>query len=586
LIVSTPYKTYSDIPSNAPNSTVNEVDFNILEAEFATTDFIHRAYFTYANDLGLNKTQGIVATPKFIADFMVKECIRKQRKPLNEIHWLDPCSGSGIFLESILNEYGSIKKSLSVSDLPHLTVQEISNYGIQCAYKVIAKTLQNFGLKIDDYFQSKKLILDCTDSLLKNPERRSIFDIDKKAYDVVIGNPPYVRASRISRDYRKLLSSLFPETYSGNGDLYYYFISSAINSLRDDGILCFISQANFFRASSATSLRQYLAKTAIVETVLDLDELKVFSNADLHSAIFVLKKKCDKSKSIPIKHVHIRSIDQLKNIQNTEIEYDTISVDNITDTGWQFNLIENEIKDISKVANCNPLSKSGFHIVSGVRPGVKEAFVYEFEEIANLDAELISNWFVPYIKASDIDKWSTKRTDKYLLFIPHESQLPPKEILNLLANYKARLEKRPEVKNQDGWYRLRQCSYYNVFKRPRIIFPDICRRLRFSYQTDASFILDGAFAIETDNLALLGILNSDLAYTYFVKHCSSLGNALNKGRIRLKKGQVERFPLPTKLFSNIEWQRKIIEVVNHILNEGESPALMAELNQKVEELYS
>ena len=161
----------------------------------------------------------------------------------------------------------------------------------------------------------------------------------------------------------------------------------------------------------------------------------------------------------------------------------------------------------------------------------------------------------------------------------------PKEIEQLLTPYKEELLKRYESKTGSNWFTLRACSYYEVFNRPRIVFPDISGKSKFSLDTSKNIALDGTFVIATGNKALLGVLNSRLAWDYFINNCSSIGNAKNKGRLRLKKNHVNKFPIPKALLEGDDMTTELSALVERIISEGETPKLDEELNRLVDEIY-
>jgi adenine-specific DNA-methyltransferase len=72
-----------------------------------------------------------------------------------------------------------------------------------------------------------------------------MFGVDE-GFDVVIGNPPYVRQEEI-RSLKPLLQPRY-STYTGTADLYVYFYERALQLLRPNGVLSFISSNKYFRA--------------------------------------------------------------------------------------------------------------------------------------------------------------------------------------------------------------------------------------------------------------------------------------------------------------------------------------------------
>lgn len=162
---------------------------------------------------------------------------------------------------------------------------------------------------------------------------------------------------------------------------------------------------------------------------------------------------------------------------------------------------------------------------------------------------------------------------------------PPEEILEHLRPYIDRLSARPEVKSPDEWYKLRSCAYYTKMLARKIIFPDLSAMPRFSLCDPDVLVLDGAYFIDSQDLMLLGILNSEVARDFYIKRCSSVGNLESKGRFRFKKAFIKNFPLPNAFLHDGFLRIAIEEVVANILKFGESAENNTKLNELVSELY-
>lgn len=122
-------------------------------------------------------------------------------------------------------------------------------------------------------------------------------------------------------------------------------------------------------------------------------------------------------------------------------------------------------------------------------------------------------------------------------------------------------------------------------ERQKIAFPDLSAHQRFSLVEQGVYVPDGAYFIDTDNLVLLGILNSSLAKQYFIHRCSSVGNLKSKGRFRFKKEFVKDFPLPRHCLSDGNIQGKIFNLVSLIVKNGETEDMNKELNELVNRVY-
>ena len=72
-------------------------------------------------------------------------------------------------------------------------------------------------------------------------------------FDVVVGNPPYVGASKIDRDTLELVKQ-WEVSSTGKADMYIPFFQIGIESLVDGGVLGYITVNNFYRSINGITL--------------------------------------------------------------------------------------------------------------------------------------------------------------------------------------------------------------------------------------------------------------------------------------------------------------------------------------------
>ena len=82
------------------------------------------------------------------------------------------------------------------------------------------------------------------------------FENQEKGFDVIVGNPPYVRQEEI-KGLKESLKKKY-EIFVSTADLYTYFYEHGVNLLRDNGILGYISSNKFMRAKYGSQLRNFL----------------------------------------------------------------------------------------------------------------------------------------------------------------------------------------------------------------------------------------------------------------------------------------------------------------------------------------
>lgn len=116
---------------------------------------------------------------------------------------------------------------------------------------------------------------------------------EKGGFDVVIGNPPYVLCQPSNTDEITLNYYKSFEVASYKIDLFHLFYEKAINILKTDGKLGFITPNTFLTNKYIQSLRNFILRNTFVETIVNYNEI-VFIDAGVDVVTIVLKK-CKKS---------------------------------------------------------------------------------------------------------------------------------------------------------------------------------------------------------------------------------------------------------------------------------------------------
>ncbi len=114
----------------------------------------------------------------------------------------------------------------------------------------------------------------------------------EEEYEVVIGNPPYVRWKYLDERLKQFLETHEPwkSIFNHLSDLSFAFIYSGVRALKNGGELIYISPLFWQNAHHGRWLRQYLLDNGYLDLMIDLGEMRLFSNANLHFIIFRYKK--------------------------------------------------------------------------------------------------------------------------------------------------------------------------------------------------------------------------------------------------------------------------------------------------------
>ncbi len=157
---------------------------------------------------------------------------------------------------------------------------------------------------------------------------------DSAGFDVVIGNPPYVRQEQLSGD-KPYFQERY-DVYHGKADLFVYFFGQGLRLLKSGGKLAYISSNSWLRADYATTLRQHLRLQTCVETIVDLGDNHVFADApDMTPAIEIVSKEQPKDENVAQVAVFARN-EGIKTFKDQLADkMFNISIYDQTDEGWQ-----------------------------------------------------------------------------------------------------------------------------------------------------------------------------------------------------------------------------------------------------------
>lgn len=144
-----------------------------------------------------------------------------------------------------------------------------------------------------------------------------------------------------------------------------------------------------------------------------------------------------------------------------------------------------------------------------------------------------------------------------------------------LKQYQSQLEKRQD--QGDHWWELRACAYYDEFKKPKIIYPDIFKHQSFAYDLDDHLLVNTLYFMPEADPALLGILNSELMEFYYAR----ISNQIRGGYRRSFTQYIQELPIvsPTKDLRN-----KVAKVLKLPKSEESDSPAVREIEADISEI--
>ena len=339
-------------------------------------------------------------------------------------------------------------------------------------------------------------------------------------FDVVIGNPPYIRQEEFS-EIKPYLKSNFI-TYKGTADLYVYFVERAFMVAADQAQFVYIIPNKWMRAGYGSEQREFLKNQNILG-IYDFGDLPVFEEATTYPCIVHVQKA---AQSQTLKAAEVTTLDfenDLKYYLNRSA-FD-MDVKYLNDTGWALTKpeVQNLLQKIKSKGK--PLGEFvGGKIYRGLLTGLNEAFVIDEETKDRLvsedpkSAEIIK----PFLAGRDVKRYETPIANKYLILFKNGETRDKYGILSekeswecierdypsialWLASYEVRAKKRTD--QGEFWWELRACAYYDEFENAKIVYPNICKQPEFILDEE-TYTNQKCYIIASSDKLLLAILNS------------------------------------------------------------------------------
>ena len=345
---------------------------------------------------------------------------------------------------------------------------------------------------------------------------RDVFEV-KGGFDIVVGNPPYVRQEEI-KELKPALKQEF-ECFTGKSDLYVYFFEKGYRLLRSGGALTYITSNKYFRSGYGEKLRQYLGERATVEHLIDFGDTSVFEAIAYPSIIQVSKAKPENHQTRILKWDKTQPLSEFANVFKTQSFH--LDQKELTPDGWRLETPE-VLRLLDKLRNAGtPLGEYvNGRFYRGIVTGCNKAFVVDRATRDRLIAEHPSSAEVlkPFLRGKDVKRWNVEKPDLWLIFTRRGIEINDyPAIHNYLFQYKQRLTPGIKGGRKAGsykWYEIQDnIAYFQEFESSKIIIPAITNNVEYAPDYQGYFSNDKTSICITDNIDyLLGLLNSKILW--------------------------------------------------------------------------
>lgn len=360
------------------------------------------------------KNKGQFFTPEWVVNLMLDlSGFNSNNSKIIDMKIIDNSCGDGAFLIEIVKRIIFKSKNMNLSNEKISSILENNIYGIELdsiAFNNCYKNLE--GIRRNNNLPKIKW-------KIFNENTLKIFSKFINKFDLVIGNPPYVRIHNTVEDLKK-----FSFCKSGMTDLYIAFYEIGIKMLKPTGKLCYINPSSIFNSKAALFLRNYILENKLLRTVIDFKHKQLFEKITTYTSIILLDNQKSENMSFS---------SDLKKFY--ELNYSDLNIKG----SWYFSSKENLIW-LKKILE----SENKITVKNGIATLADKFFLNQFFQ------NLKSKYVVDVLKAS------TLKQSK--IFFPYDSNFKIKQfeefeekIQKFLIENKNILLKR-DLENKDIWW--------------------------------------------------------------------------------------------------------------------------------------
>ena len=420
--------------------------------------------------------------------------------------------------------------------------------------KQLSKNLEDLDKKINDFF--------CWNIIFHKIFKKN------GGFDLILANPPYLRQEEII-NYKDRIKDRY-KLFNSTSDLYTYFYELSFNLLKPKGTSVFITSNKWMRAKYGNKLREFFKNEVFLEEIMNFSDIKIFENAITNTNITIFNKI--NSKNEEVFYSELSKEDNLNHInkffyeQSIKYKKNKLDLENFSFLNKEEEKLKDKIESKGK-----PLGKLDYEIFMGIKTGFNEGFIIDETKKKELlkKTPKCKIFLKPILRGRDINKFEYNFNYLWMITIPsgwtNENCNEADKEKFMKNNFPAIFDHFEDIENKntkinnpkkkvkglkdrgdkgDYWWELRDCDYYDYFKKEKIIWIELSNENKFSICSKEYYLLAGAFMLTGNNLNILvAYLNSKVCSFLFNIICNSSGMSTSQW----KKFALEKLSIPQNL---------------------------------------
>jgi hypothetical protein len=395
----------------------------------------------------------------------------------------------------------------------------------------------------------------------------------KGGFDIVIGNPPYLRIQGI-REHSPETADAYKKIYqsaTGSFDLYVLFMERGAELVCDSGILNFINPDKWVNSSFGKGIRKLVAKNKNVQRLISFGAHQVFEASTYSSLVWIGKQKLDALDYVKVEPNTVETTLEAELGKLNTNAFTPNNYDCITDEPWI--LVSGKSAKVMKALQKSTVSISDFLKIfvglqtskdsvyflkkAELKNGIYEADSPELGKRVSIEETLVK----PLLLGDQVHRYQPIKTDNIVIF-PYILNGDGKPALMaeeyIAENFPRGYAYLKECENilrgrergrfdDSDWFQFGRKQGIAFGKYPKLLAPDISLGGNFSYDPNGDFYTTTTLygylkknEVTESYEFWMALLNSSLLWFYL----KNSGSVLANGYYRYKPAYLENFPVP------------------------------------------
>lgn len=479
-------------------------------------------------DASAEKLRGAYYTPPAIASFILHWGINGGQ----DADILEPSCGDGVFLECMRDE--------------NMLFNTVTAIEYEAAEANKARTL---GLHNSE--------------VINQDFHRFCLDTDKR-FDLVVGNPPFIRYQYYDPAQQKLADEIFSNAKLKRTKLtnaWVTFVVGCTQLLRDNGKMGFVIPSELLMVKYAQQLRKYLAKTFNKINIISFENL-VFEEIQQEVVLLLCEK--NGTNEHKIEHIEVKDAQGLLTLNPHQLRFPSKDINFHTDKWTYYFLDKMELDLLDKVKKATTIS-SFANVEVGITTGSNDFFtvpqsvvsMYQLQDYARpMVGRSVQVNSLCFTKRDWKANVASEAKAHLLVFRPDSKEHGNEGVKTYLENGEsAGIDKGYKTSIRDQWWVIPSIKLSDaLFLRRNNLYPKFVLNEADAYTTDTMhrvFIKDGV-----NKKAFVASYYNSLSFAF----AEILGRNFGGGCLELMPSEVGGIYLPYR-----KENEKIFDTLDHML---------------------